>query len=119
MESDPIDKASDNPNFPSPSLSMDCLLPREQLYLPPLEVQILDKRPFGRKPIIGVYTIRSLKPFIVHTPGSKEAQELLINDLSILTVKKSQSETSKADSNEIKLPLLTPVKQASPTSTEA
>lgn len=38
VESDPIEKASDNPNFPNPSISMDCLLPREMLYLPPLEV---------------------------------------------------------------------------------
>ena len=73
-ESDPIEKCSDNPNFSNPCLHMDCMLPKEQMYLPPLEIQILDKRPFGRTPIVGVHTIKSLESFMVPTPGSEEAE---------------------------------------------
>ena len=78
-ECEPIKNASINPNFPHPSLHIECDLPKEAVYMPPLQIQVLDKRLFGRTPIVGVHTVTSLKPFLVHTPGSAQAETLLPN----------------------------------------
>ncbi len=39
------------------------MLPEEELYTPPLNVRVRDNRQFGRKPLVGVHTIKTLKPF--------------------------------------------------------
>ena len=97
-ESDPIEKCSDNPNFSNPCLHMDCMLPKEQIYMPPLEIQILDKRPFGRTPIVGVHTIKSLEAFVVPTPGSKEAEEIAKQALRALSPRASLSQDNSVTS---------------------
>jgi hypothetical protein len=61
----PISDATKNPNFPQPVISMDVNVPKEPLYSPPLNIKILDKRPFGRKPLVGVHIIKSLRDFYV------------------------------------------------------
>lgn len=38
-------------------------LPRESLYSPPITLKIIDNRPFGRRPVVGQCTIRSLQEF--------------------------------------------------------
>lgn len=38
-------------------------LPKESLYSPPIIVKIIDNRPFGRRPVVGQCTIRSLEDF--------------------------------------------------------
>uniref|UniRef100_A0AAR2KR80 C2 domain-containing protein n=1 Tax=Pygocentrus nattereri TaxID=42514 RepID=A0AAR2KR80_PYGNA len=38
-------------------------LPREELYMPPLLIKVIDNRQFGRKPVVGQCTIRSLEEF--------------------------------------------------------
>ena len=40
-------------------------LPKEELYAPPLNIRILDKRSFGRQPMVGTHIIKSLKDFHV------------------------------------------------------
>ena len=40
-------------------------LPKEELYTPPLNIRILDKRSFGRMPLVGTHVIKSLKDFHV------------------------------------------------------
>ncbi|XP_061439658.1 dysferlin isoform X3 [Rhineura floridana] len=52
-----------NPNFDISVLFMEVCLPREDLYSPPIIVKVIDNRPFGRKPVVGQCTIRSLEPF--------------------------------------------------------
>jgi len=39
------------------------MLPREELYTPPITIQLRDNRLFGRKPLVGVHTVRSLEMF--------------------------------------------------------
>ena len=70
VDSEPIKNAKSNPNFPNPSIHLDCDLPIEPIYMPPLQIQILDKRLFGRTPIVGVHSVTTLKTFMVPTPGS-------------------------------------------------
>lgn len=42
------------------------MLPKEELYIPPMNVNVLDHRHFGRKPIVGVHVIKSLSKFRVN-----------------------------------------------------
>ncbi|XP_028657297.1 dysferlin isoform X3 [Erpetoichthys calabaricus] len=51
------------PNFDINVLFMDVLLPCEKLYSPPITVKVIDNRQFGRKPVVGQCTIRSLEEF--------------------------------------------------------
>ncbi|XP_037402227.1 dysferlin isoform X3 [Pygocentrus nattereri] len=52
-----------NPNFDVNILFIDVRLPREELYMPPLLIKVIDNRQFGRKPVVGQCTIRSLEEF--------------------------------------------------------
>ena len=38
-------------------------MPKEELYAPPLNIRVRDNRQFGRKPLIGIYVVKSLEPF--------------------------------------------------------
>ncbi|KAI4891587.1 hypothetical protein NFI96_020979 [Prochilodus magdalenae] len=52
-----------NPNFPGSVLFLKVLLPKEEMYTPPIVLKVIDHRPFGRKPIVGQSTIDSLEEF--------------------------------------------------------
>uniref|UniRef100_A0A2I2Z8Z1 Dysferlin n=1 Tax=Gorilla gorilla gorilla TaxID=9595 RepID=A0A2I2Z8Z1_GORGO len=53
-----------NPNFDICTLFMEVMLPREELYCPPITVKVIDNRQFGRRPVVGQCTIRSLESFL-------------------------------------------------------
>lgn len=42
------------------------MLPKEEMYIPPMNINVLDHRHFGRKPIVGVHVIKSLSKFRVN-----------------------------------------------------
>ncbi|XP_061602091.1 myoferlin isoform X2 [Cololabis saira] len=52
-----------NPNFPGSVLLLKVLLPKEEMYTPPIVLKVIDHRPFGRKPVVGQCTIDSLEQF--------------------------------------------------------
>ncbi|XP_026886964.2 myoferlin isoform X1 [Electrophorus electricus] len=52
-----------NPNFPGSVMFLKVLLPKEEMYTPPIVLKVIDHRPFGRKPIVGQCTIDSLEEF--------------------------------------------------------
>uniref|UniRef100_A0AAQ4P1J9 Dysferlin, limb girdle muscular dystrophy 2B (autosomal recessive) n=1 Tax=Gasterosteus aculeatus aculeatus TaxID=481459 RepID=A0AAQ4P1J9_GASAC len=56
------------PNFDVNTLVLDVRLPREELYMPPIVIRVIDNRQFGRKPVVGQCTIRSLEEYRC-TPG--------------------------------------------------
>ncbi|KAF1465423.1 Dysferlin, partial [Pygoscelis antarcticus] len=58
-----IKNVKKNPNFDVCVLFMEVRLPKESLYSPPIIVKIIDNRPFGRRPVVGQCTIRSLEDF--------------------------------------------------------
>ncbi|XP_026702658.1 dysferlin [Athene cunicularia] len=58
-----IKNVKKNPNFDICVLFMEVRLPKESLYSPPIIVKIIDNRPFGRRPVVGQCTIRSLEDF--------------------------------------------------------
>ena len=39
------------------------MLPKEELYTPPLNIRVRDNRQFGRKPMVGVHVLKSLEKF--------------------------------------------------------
>ena len=39
------------------------MLPKEDLYAPPMNIKVKDHRSFGRKPIVGFHVIKSLEQF--------------------------------------------------------
>ncbi|XP_039632392.1 myoferlin-like [Polypterus senegalus] len=52
-----------NPNFLGCVLFMKVLLPKEEIYTPPMVIKVIDHRQFGRKPIVGQCTIDSLEEY--------------------------------------------------------
>ncbi|XP_009983708.1 PREDICTED: dysferlin-like, partial [Tauraco erythrolophus] len=58
-----IKNVKKNPNFDVCVLFMEVRLPKESLYGPPIIVKVIDNRPFGRRPVVGQCTIRSLEDF--------------------------------------------------------
>ncbi|XP_034020743.1 dysferlin isoform X3 [Thalassophryne amazonica] len=51
------------PNFDVNTLILDVRLPQEELYMPPIAIKVIDNRQFGRKPVVGQCTIRSLEEY--------------------------------------------------------
>ncbi|XP_073692733.1 dysferlin [Garra rufa] len=56
-----------NPNFDVNILFIDVRLPKEELYMPPLVIKVIDNRQFGRKPVVGQCTVHSLNGFRCQT----------------------------------------------------
>uniref|UniRef100_A0A8C3SZQ8 Dysferlin n=1 Tax=Chelydra serpentina TaxID=8475 RepID=A0A8C3SZQ8_CHESE len=60
-----------NPNFDVCVLFMEVRLPKEALYCPPVIIKVIDNRQFGRKPVVGQCTIRSLEAFYCDPYGQE------------------------------------------------
>ncbi|CAL8298808.1 unnamed protein product [Merluccius merluccius] len=52
-----------NPNFPGSVLLLKVLLPKQEMYTPPIILKVVDHRPFGRKPVVGQCTVDSLEEY--------------------------------------------------------
>ncbi|XP_060781969.1 myoferlin [Neoarius graeffei] len=68
-----------SPNFPGSVLFLKVLLPKEEMYTPPIVLKVIDHRPFGRKPVVGQCTIDSLEeyrcdPYICTSEVSRTAR---------------------------------------------
>uniref|UniRef100_A0A8C7ICH1 Myoferlin n=1 Tax=Oncorhynchus kisutch TaxID=8019 RepID=A0A8C7ICH1_ONCKI len=50
-------------NVPAISHFPQYLLPKEEMYTPPIVLKVIDHRPFGRKPVVGQCTIDTLEEF--------------------------------------------------------
>ncbi|GAB1610572.1 myoferlin-like isoform X9, partial [Argonauta hians] len=69
-----IKNTKKNPNFTESLLFLSVMLPKEEHYMPPLNIHVKDHRQFGRKPTVGVYTIKTLEPFR-HIPVAEAPQQ--------------------------------------------
>ncbi|XP_057307144.1 myoferlin-like [Hydractinia symbiolongicarpus] len=58
--SDTIKNTKKNPNFSKNIFFADIYLPKDPLYMPPVNIKIRDHRTFGRKPVVGRHIIKSL-----------------------------------------------------------
>ncbi|XP_041442887.1 dysferlin isoform X3 [Xenopus laevis] len=84
IQSGVIKNVKKNPNFDVCLLFMEVRLPREDLYCPPIIVKVIDNRQFGRKPVVGQCTIKSLEEFHCD-PNSEdlEVEEGLSDNVSV------------------------------------
>uniref|UniRef100_A0A672R9Z3 Dysferlin-like n=1 Tax=Sinocyclocheilus grahami TaxID=75366 RepID=A0A672R9Z3_SINGR len=86
-----------NPNFEVNTLFIDVRLPKEELYMPPLVIKVIDNRQFGRKPIVGQCTVHSLNEFrwqpesLDRDPTEEEFGEEIREHQSILTYIRGKS----------------------------
>ncbi|XP_078135621.1 myoferlin-like isoform X2 [Sander vitreus] len=83
VESAIIKNMKKNPNFPSSVLFIKVLLPKEEMYTPPIVLKVIDHRPFGRKPVVGQCTITTLEqfrcdPYIITAEGAMSSKMALM-----------------------------------------
>ncbi|XP_054622805.1 myoferlin-like isoform X2 [Dunckerocampus dactyliophorus] len=83
VESAVIRNMRKSPNFPSSVLFIKVLLPKDEMYTPPIVLKVIDHRPFGRKPVVGQCTITSLEqfrcdPYIITAEGAMSSKMALM-----------------------------------------
>lgn len=83
VESAVIKNMKKSPNFPSSVLFIKVLLPKDEMYTPPIVLKVIDHRPFGRKPVVGQCTITSLEqfrcdPYIITAEGAMSSKMALL-----------------------------------------
>uniref|UniRef100_A0AAQ5XG21 C2 domain-containing protein n=1 Tax=Amphiprion ocellaris TaxID=80972 RepID=A0AAQ5XG21_AMPOC len=94
VESAVIKNMKKSPNFPSSVLFIKVLLPKDEMYTPPIVLKVIDHRPFGRKPVVGQCTITSLEdfrcdPYVITAEGAMATKMSLMvaskpKDVSII-----------------------------------
>uniref|UniRef100_A0A3B3ZKA4 C2 domain-containing protein n=1 Tax=Periophthalmus magnuspinnatus TaxID=409849 RepID=A0A3B3ZKA4_9GOBI len=82
VESAVIKNMKKSPNFPSSVLFIKVLLPKDEMYTPPIVLKVIDHRPFGRKPVVGQCTISTLEqfrcdPYVITAEGAMSSKALL------------------------------------------
>uniref|UniRef100_A0A3Q3J2K7 C2 domain-containing protein n=1 Tax=Monopterus albus TaxID=43700 RepID=A0A3Q3J2K7_MONAL len=85
-----------NPNFSGSVLLLKVLLPKEDMYTPPIVLKVIDHRPFGRKPVVGQCTIDCLEkfrcdPYLVNSEVCMSARDVVI-DMEDRHIMKTQEE---------------------------
>ncbi|XP_012731581.3 myoferlin isoform X3 [Fundulus heteroclitus] len=83
VESAVIKNMKKSPNFPGSVLFIKVLLPKDEMYTPPIVVKVIDHRPFGRKPVVGQCTITSLEefrcdPYVIVSEGARASKMALM-----------------------------------------
>ncbi|CAH2322361.1 myoferlin isoform X3 [Pelobates cultripes] len=84
VQSAMIKNLKKTPNFQSSVLFMTVPLPKEEMYVPPIIIKVIDHRPFGRKPVVGQCTIDVLEEFRCDPYSAKQddAAEMKVAMLS-------------------------------------
>ncbi|XP_069958116.1 myoferlin isoform X4 [Cherax quadricarinatus] len=62
-----------NPNFDEPHLVFDVELPKEELYMPPLTLRVVDHRSFGSKPVVATAVVNELHKYSVEPRAARES----------------------------------------------
>uniref|UniRef100_H3D5P6 Myoferlin n=1 Tax=Tetraodon nigroviridis TaxID=99883 RepID=H3D5P6_TETNG len=83
VESAVIKNMKKSPNFPSSVLFIKVLLPKDEMYTPPIVIKVIDHRPFGRKPVVGQCTITCLEefrcdPYVITAEGAMASKMALM-----------------------------------------
>ncbi|XP_067344047.1 myoferlin-like isoform X2 [Channa argus] len=83
VESAVIKNMKRSPNFPGSVLFIKVLLPKDEMYTPPIVLKVIDHRPFGRKPVVGQCTISSLEdyrcdPYVITAEGAMSSKMALM-----------------------------------------
>ena len=82
-------------------------MPKEEIYIPPMSINVLDHRNFGRKPIVGVHTIKSLSRFRVNRDKEQfvfsNIEAIQSSERISLNMDDFECETSKKKTKKIKI----------------
>ncbi|XP_065805381.1 myoferlin isoform X2 [Labrus bergylta] len=83
VESAVIKNMKKSPNFPNSVLFIKVLLPKDEMYTPPIVLKVIDHRPFGRKPVVGQCTIATLEdfrcdPYVITAEGAMSSKMALM-----------------------------------------
>ncbi|KAK4319224.1 hypothetical protein Pmani_009818 [Petrolisthes manimaculis] len=62
-----------NPNFDKPHLVFDVELPKEELFMPPLTLRIVDHRAFGSKPVVATAVVTDLHKYTIEPKTTRES----------------------------------------------
>uniref|UniRef100_A0A5K3EPQ9 C2 domain-containing protein n=1 Tax=Mesocestoides corti TaxID=53468 RepID=A0A5K3EPQ9_MESCO len=65
ISSDVIKDVKRTPNFRKPLMFHVAKLPKESLYMPPINIGVRDNRAFGRKPLVGSHVLTDISAFRV------------------------------------------------------
>uniref|UniRef100_A0A671TXI0 Myoferlin n=1 Tax=Sparus aurata TaxID=8175 RepID=A0A671TXI0_SPAAU len=89
VESAVIKNMKKSPNFPSSVLFIKVLLPKDEMYTPPIVLKVIDHRPFGRKPVVGQCTITTLEefrcdPYVITAEGAMSSKSKRAKEKHIL-----------------------------------
>uniref|UniRef100_T1JKN2 C2 domain-containing protein n=1 Tax=Strigamia maritima TaxID=126957 RepID=T1JKN2_STRMM len=97
-----------NPNFEKPLMKIEMMLPKEELFRPPINMKLRDHRSFGRCPIIGTSVIKGLQDF-QFAPSSLQLetgalQQSMISentyiDIDVVDSSQLQIDVGKEDKN--------------------
>ncbi|XP_076007812.1 myoferlin-like isoform X1 [Genypterus blacodes] len=84
VESAVIKNMKRSPNFPGSVLFIEASLPKQEMYMPPIVLKVIDHRPFGRKPVVGQCTITSLEkfrcdPYVIRAEGAMSSKMALMS----------------------------------------
>uniref|UniRef100_A0A3Q0RFX8 Dysferlin, limb girdle muscular dystrophy 2B (autosomal recessive) n=1 Tax=Amphilophus citrinellus TaxID=61819 RepID=A0A3Q0RFX8_AMPCI len=82
LQSCVIRSVKKKPNFDVNTLLLDVRLPGEELYMPPIVIKVIDNRQFGRKPVVGQCTIRSLEEYRC-TQEEEQTSQLISGEVFI------------------------------------
>ncbi|KAK3744089.1 hypothetical protein RRG08_018716 [Elysia crispata] len=85
LDSQVIKDTRRNPNFPQNLLFFDVMLPKEELYMPPMNIRVKDHRQFGRKPTVGVHILKSLEQFRIEAPSELDATRVELPAAEVTT----------------------------------
>lgn len=83
------------------------MMPKEEIYIPPMSINVLDHRTFGRKPIVGVHVIKSLSRFRVDRDNEQfvfsNVEAIQPPEQTSLNMDDSECEISKKKTKKLKI----------------
>lgn len=82
------------------------MIPKEEIYIPPMNVKVLDHRHFGRKPIVGVHVIKSLSKFRIN----RERESFLFSNIEAIQNAAEQTNLTLDDESDSGSPVNRSVK---------
>ncbi|XP_076047725.1 myoferlin-like isoform X2 [Oratosquilla oratoria] len=87
-----------NPNFDSPHLYFDVELPREELYMPPLTLRVMDHRAFGSRPVVATAVVPRLHHYVT-TPRAATRESVTMKKSLMASTKDSQIKPGTMDTD--------------------
>lgn len=79
-----IQNTKKTPNFAEPVLERKILnLPVEDVYSPPINIRVRDNRTFGRKPLVGIHSVKHLSTFKCKLPSSLKQDDSEVDEVLV------------------------------------